>query len=435
MAEKPKFNVIKMLRARGLLEDMSESEPNLEELVENHCLGVYAGIDPSADSMHLGHLNMIVAMRWWQMAGHRCYLLVGGATGRIGDPGGRSVERPLHPVEEVQRCAAALGAQIKAIMPANGAAEYPVQMRNNLDWFGAMSALDFLREVGRYFRLGPMLAKEMVRTRLQSAEGLSYTEFSYQLLQGYDFMHLFEKDKVTVQLGGSDQWGNIVSGIDLVRKRMAGTVYGVTWPLLLRSDGKKFGKSESGAVWLSREHMSPYDFFQYLLRVPDADVVTLLRRLTFLSLEKIAELEHKYREGHAEPNEGQRLLATEVTLFVHGELGLAEALEATQRAAPGGAVELSGASLAELARQFGSLQIPAEQLGSSKIVDLMVMAQLCKSKGEARRLIVNGGVSLNNRRVEGEGASLALQDFIEGRFAVLAVGKRKRIVIEKIMDS
>jgi len=435
MTEKPKFNVIRRLRERGLIEDMSESDPSLEALVESHSLGVYAGIDPSADSMHLGHLNMIIAMRWWQMAGHRCYLLVGGATGRIGDPGGRAAERPLKPIEEVQSCAAALGAQIRSIMPASDEAEHPVQMRNNFDWFGSMSALDFLRDVGRYFRLGPMLAKEMVRTRLQSPEGLSYTEFSYQLLQGYDFMHLFEKDKVAVQLGGSDQWGNIISGIDLVRKRLGSAVYGVTWPLLLRSDGKKFGKSENGAVWLSRERMSPYDFFQYLLRVPDADVVTLLKRLTFLSLEKIAELEHKYREGVAEPYEGQRLLASEVTLFVHGERGLAEALEATQRAAPGGSVDLSAGSLAELARQLGSLQLAEHQLNGCKIVDLLMQAKLCVSKGEARRLIANGGVSLNNRRIDDEGQIFLLQDLIECRFAVLAVGKRKRIVIERIMDS
>ena len=235
---------------------------------------VYIGFDPTADSLHLGNLVGVMALAWFAKFGHAVYPILGGATGRIGDPSGKSTERPLLDEATLEANIAHLGAFFQKVLPG-------ARVLNNQDWLGSFSLIDFLRDVGKHFRIGPMLGKEMVRTRLQSEEGMSFTEFSYQLLQGYDFYHLQKTHGVSVQMGGSDQWGNITAGIDFNRKLGGAPIYGVTFPLLTRSDGKKFGKSEEGAIWLSPEKLSPYHFYQYLVRVPDADVICLLKMLSF----------------------------------------------------------------------------------------------------------------------------------------------------------
>ena len=422
------FDVIELMRARGLLDGLSSEE--LSKAAEKP-LGVYCGVDPTADSLHLGNLLFIVVLRWWQLAGHRPVVLVGGATGCIGDPGGRSVERPILSMETIRHNLACQEAQLRRLLPSEGHL-HPIVLVNNADWFGSMGALDFLRDVGKHVRVGQMLAKEAVRTRLQSEEGISYTEFSYQILQAYDFLYLHRHQKVDVQLGGSDQWGNITAGIDLVRRLEGETVYGVTFPLLLRSDGKKFGKSEEGAVWLDGTRVSPYDLYQYLLRIPDVDVITMLKRLTFLPLEEIGGIEQAMMRPEYTPFQAQTILAQEVVRFVHGESGLAQAQLLTKQAAPGGETQLDLATLEALAKNLPLLRREEKELVGRKVVDLLSELKLTSSKGEAKRLITNGGVSLNNQRLTDSERSLQPEDFIEQRFALVAVGKHKKAVIEQI---
>ena len=422
------FDVLQVLRERELFE--ASSDEVLSTVIQSP-VAVYCGIDPTADSMHLGHLLFVVVLRWWQLAGHRPVIIVGGATGRVGDPGGKSLERPVLGLEVIRHNVACLEAQLKQLMPAQGAL-VPVVITNNADWFEPMGVLDFLRDVGKYFRIGQMIAKESVRTRLNSEEGISYTEFSYQILQAYDFLYLLRHFGVQVQIGGSDQWGNITAGIDLVRRLEGKEVYGVTFPLLLRSDGKKFGKSEDGAIWLDPTKVSPYELYQYLLRVPDADVVLMLKRLTFLPLPEIEAISLVMGRSDYVPFSAQKVLAEEITRFVHGEAGLVQAQLVTSQAAPGGETQLDEATLEALAENLGVLRREEKELVGCKVVALLVDLKLAASKGEARRLILNGGVSLNNQKVEDAESILKLEDFVAGRFALFAVGKRKKAVVERI---
>lgn len=427
-----KFDVLQVLRERDLIVEVSD--PLLEQRVRKEPIGIYCGVDPTADSLHLGHLLPVIIMRWWQLAGHRLVWIVGGATGRIGDPGGRSTERPLLELETIAQNVRGLDAQLRRLMPDEGGLQ-PIMLTDNADWFGAMGMLEFLRDVGKHFRLGVMLAKDSVKSRLHSDEGISYTEFSYQILQAYDFLYLHRHFDVEVQIGGTEQWGNITAGIELTRKLDGASVFGVTFPLLLRSDGKKFGKSESGALWLDRQKLSAYEFYQYLLRVPDADVVLFLKRLTFLPLDQIGQIAQAMAGPDYVPFTAQKILASEVTRFVHGDQGLEEALKITEEAAPGGQTTLDESTLEALASSLGAVQLSEELLLGRRIVDLLVDAQLSPSKGEARRLIANGGVSLNNCKVDHADRCLSAEDLVAERFALLAVGKRKKAIIEKLIAS
>jgi tyrosyl-tRNA synthetase len=426
------LDILKILRERDLLADVSD--PHLEQRLKAGPTTVYCGVDPSASSMHLGQLFPIIVMRWWQLAGHRPVWIVGGATGRVGDPGGRSVERPLLSLEEIERNVQGIESQLRRLMPQDATTQ-PVTLVNNVDWFGSMGMLEFLRDIGKHFRLGTMLAKDSVKSRLQSEEGISFTEFSYQILQAYDFLYLHRHLGVEVQIGGTDQWGNITAGIELTRRLDSDTVYGVTFPLLLRSDGKKFGKSEGGAVWLDRERLSAYDFYQYLLRIPDADVIGFLKRLTFLPLEQIAEVAEAMQQPGYVPFTAQKLLAAEVTRFVHGQAGLDEALRITQEAAPGGETVLSEQTMRALAQSLGSTGVDGSVLMGARVVDLLVECQMSPSKGEARRLIANGGVSLNNVRIDQVDRAIVEGDLIADRFLLLTVGKRKKAIVEKRLAS
>jgi tyrosyl-tRNA synthetase len=425
-------DILKTLRERDLLVEVSD--PELEAKTSREKIAVYCGIDPTADSMHLGHLLPVIVMRWWQLAGHQPVWIVGGATGRIGDPGGKSAERPLLSLEEIERNVRGLDGQLRRLMPADHKLQ-PVIMTNNVDWFGSMGMLEFLRDIGKHFRLGTMLAKDSVKNRLHSDEGISFTEFSYQILQAYDFLFLHRHHQVQVQIGGTEQWGNITAGIELTRKLDGDTVYGTTFPLLLRSDGKKFGKSEGGAIWLDRNRLSPYEFYQYLLRIPDADVILFLKRLTFLPLPQIDQMAQAMQAADYQPFTAQKLLAAEVTRFVHGEEGLQEALRITQEAAPGGETSLDEETLEGLARSLGATQMLEQELIGKRIVDLLVDCQLSASKGEARRLIGNGGVSLNNIKIDQVDRCLEPGDLVASRFVLLAVGKRKKAIVEKLIAS
>ncbi|HEY4255541.1 MAG TPA: tyrosine--tRNA ligase, partial [Chlamydiales bacterium] len=368
-------NVIDCLTERGFIEAVTS--PDLAQKASSP-LKAYVGFDPTADSLHLGNLVGIMGLAWMQRFGHTPYVILGGATGLIGDPSGKSAERPLLDAKKLEHNVACLKQFFEKILSFN-AGPRPVIL-NNMDWLSRFSFIDFLRDVGKHFRLGPMLAKEMVRSRLQSEEGISFTEFSYQILQGYDFHYLENHHGVSLQMGGSDQWGNITAGIELNRKLGGNPLYGITFPLLTRSDGKKFGKSEEGAIWLSADKLSPFQFFQYLYAIPDADVIRLLKMLTFLPVKEIEEMAHSMQASSYQPNTAQKLLATEVTRFVHGESGLETALRVTREMKPGAEATLNSEILSELAKDMPSVELEIGEVVGQKFVDLVVKSDFVPSK-------------------------------------------------------
>ena len=418
-------NVIQLLQERGLIEAITSEE--VKEAAKRP-LRVYCGFDPTADSLHLGNMVALMGLSWFQRFGHTPVALIGGATGMVGDPSGKSKERRLLDSTTIENNLRGIRRNLEIFLDFNHPTAKPIIV-NNYDWLGKFTLIDFLRDVGKYFRIGPMLAKESVRQRLNSPEGMSFTEFSYQLLQGYDFLHLYRDHGVTVQLGGSDQWGNIVGGADLIRKVEGTTVYGVTFPLLTSSDGKKFGKTEQGTIWLAPEKLSPYEFYQYLFRVPDADVIKLLKILTFVDINEINTLEKSMQQEHYVPNTAQELLAKEVTTIVHGEKGLQAALKATAYARPGSEAVLKAESLEKIADDMPGVRMSLQQVVGAKIMDLFVEVGLQTSKGEVRRLIRNGGARLNNEKITDEDFTITKDDLIEGKLILLAVGKKKKVLI------
>ncbi|MBI5272715.1 MAG: tyrosine--tRNA ligase [Chlamydiia bacterium] len=420
-------NIIDVLSERGFIEQMTS--PDLHEHLAKP-RKVYIGFDPTADSLHLGNLMGIMALVWFQRFGHTPFALIGGATGRIGDPSGKSTERPVLDDKTLAANVASLAQFFHAIFP-NGYGVRPVILNNN-DWLGSVSLVDFLRDVGKHFRVGTMLAKESVRSRIQSDEGMSFTEFSYQVLQGYDFYYLNRHQGVTLQMGGSDQWGNITAGIELNRKLKGESLYGLTFPLLTRSDGKKFGKSEEGAIWLSAARLSPYHFYQHLFRVSDADVIRLLKVLTFLDLKDIQQIESSMQEAGYEPNTAQKKLAVEVTRFVHGEEGVQAALRVTTGMAPGSEAQLSAEILREISGDMPHAVLPFQEVVGQKFVDVALRVQLVPSKAEGVRLIKNGGAYLNNERISDPGSVVVKEHLIDNSYLLISSGKKKKILIKVI---
>lgn len=417
-------NVVDVLQSRGFIEAVTSEE--LREKAKNP-LKVYCGFDPSSDSLHLGNLMAIMGLAWFQRCGHTPVVILGGATGMIGDPSGKNVERQLLDHQTIETNIKGIQKNLESIL--DFAHENKPILLNNYDWFKDFSFIDVLRDIGKFFRVGVMLAKDSVKTRLNSEEGMSFTEFSYQILQGYDFLHLFDKHGVSVQVGGSDQWGNITAGIELTRKVKGESVYGLTFPLLKRSDGQKFGKSEKGAIWLSSEKLSVYEFYQHIYRLPDADVINLMRLLTFMDLEEIAEYERKMHSSDYVPNTAQKRLAEEVTRIVHGEEGLKTAQKVTEGVAPGSQTVLNASILEEIAKDMPSFTIDKSEVINLKITDLLLKVQLCPSKAEARRLIKNGGVYLNNEKIVDENYPIELSHLIDGRLLLLAVGKKNKVLV------
>lgn len=418
-------NVIDVLKERGFIDAMTSEE--LRDLCEKP-LRVYCGFDPTADTLHLGNLVAIMGLAWFQRCGHSPVAIVGGATGMIGDPSGKSAERSLLDHETIQHNLKGIRKNLEAVLETKNVETAPIIL-NNYDWFKEFSFINFLRDVGKYFRVGQMLAKDSVKSRLNSEEGMSFTEFSYQILQGYDFLYLFQNFGVTVQLGGSDQWGNITAGTDLIRKVTGEGAFGITFPLLTRSDGQKFGKSEKGAIWLSSEKLSPYEFYQYLVRVADADVIQLMRMLTFMDMTEIRRYEKEMKEPGYVPNTAQKRLAEEVTRLVHGEDKLQTALKVTSGAAPGAETELNAEVLEAISGDMPSLTLGKEDVVNSKLVDLIVKVGLQPSKGEARRLIRNGGFYLNNEKIQDENGQVIETHLIDGRLLLLAAGKKNKVLV------
>lgn len=419
-------NVVDILKERGFISAMTSEE--LRSMAEKP-LKVYCGFDPTSDSLHVGNMVAIMGLAWFQRCGHTPVAIVGGATGMIGDPSGKSAERQLLDPETLQNNLRGIQKNIEVVLDSNKKSEVKPIILNNYEWFRNFSFIDFLRDVGKYFRVGTMLAKDSVKGRMTSEEGMSFTEFSYQVLQGYDFLYLFQKQGVTVQLGGNDQWGNITAGIDLIKKVTGKSSYGITFPLLTRSDGQKFGKSEKGAIWLSPEKLSPYEFYQYLVRVADEDVITLMRLLTFMDMTEIRHYEQLMKQADYAPNTAQKRLAEEVTRIIHGEEGLKTALRVTSGAAPGAQTTLNAEVLESLAHDMPSQSFKKEEVLDAKLIDFIVKIGLQPSKSEVRRMIRNGGVYINNEQIKDEGCALSAVHLIEGRLILLAVGKKNKMLI------
>ncbi|WP_291526714.1 tyrosine--tRNA ligase [Bifidobacterium sp. UBA744] len=425
-------NLLDELEWRGLISQSTDRD-RLAKALNGEPITYYCGFDPTAASLHIGNLVQLINMRHLQLAGHHPIALVGGATGLIGDPR-QSGERTLNPKDVVAGWAERLKRQIGGILETEG--DNPVRFVSNYDWTARMSVIDFLRDVGKNFRLGTMLAKDTVARRLNSEEGISFTEFSYQVLQGNDFLHLFDEFGCMLELGGSDQWGNLTSGLDLIHKVRGVDVNVFTSPIITDAQGKKFGKSEGNAIWLDGSMLSPYKFYQFWLNRPDAEMENLLKVFTFLPR---TEIERLVEQTGSNPGarEAQRTLAWEVTSFVHGEAATQAAIDAS--AALFGRGDLAAIDEATLesavegmrvADGHGGLALPRVAVGD-RVVDAAQAAGLFKSVSEARRAIKAGGVYLNNARVTDEDATLQDDDFLSGRFALIRRGKKALGAVER----
>jgi len=402
------------LKWRGLI-SQSTDEAELSKNLNSSSLTFYIGFDPTAASLHLGNLVQLLMMRRLQLAGHKPIVLIGGSTGLVGDPR-PTAERVLNDKDTVNSWVEKLSKQASKFLEFEGSNS--ASLVNNMDWTQSLSAIDFLREIGKHFRVGKMLAKDAVSARLNSEHGISYTEFSYQILQGYDFLELFQRHGCTMQIGGSDQWGNLTSGSDLIHKVTGKSAHLLATPLITNSDGKKFGKSEGNAVWLDESMTSPYAFYQFWLNVEDADVIDRLKVFTFLTKQEIAELAKKV-ESEPHLREAQRTLALEVTRIVHSSQAAEAAIEASK--ALFGQADLKDLSEADLRSALAELPSVTAPLGSS-IAQLLVDCGLEASVSAARRAIREGGVYLNNEKVLDE--TQGLDQMLHGNIAVLRRGKK-----------
>ncbi|WP_435747091.1 tyrosine--tRNA ligase [Nocardioides sp. SYSU DS0663] len=410
------------LEWRGLIAHSTDLDA-LREALTSGSVRFYVGFDPTAPSLHMGHLVQVLTARRLQEAGHTPYALVGGATGMIGDPRD-SGERTLNSLDTVREWTDRVRAQIEPFLSFDG--DNAATMVNNYDWTASMSTIDFLRDIGKHFPVNRMLARDVVSRRLES--GISYTEFSYVLLQSMDFLALHRDHGVTLQFGGSDQWGNLTAGVELIRRADGGRAHAFATPLLTKADGTKYGKTEGGALWLDPDMMSPYSFFQFWLNVEDEKVGELLRVFTFLSRDEIEALEAEHAE---KPflRTGQRTLAEHVTTLVHGAEETERIKAASSALFGGGELTGLGESLGAALREAGSITVDATG-GLPPVVDLLVETGLAKSKGEARRTIGEGGAYLNNVRVENPEAVPAQADLVDGTWLVLRRGKKKFAGVE-----
>lgn len=407
---------------RGMLHDATDGAAGHLAERDRVC---YIGFDPTAPSLHVGSLLPIMGLVHMQRAGHHPIALVGGGTGLIGDPSGKTAERQLLTADKARENAEAIHRQLEHFLDF-GARANPARMRNNLDWLGKLPLVDFLRDVGKHFSVNAMLRKESVRRRLDNEEtGISYTEFSYQLLQAYDFLELYRSERCTVQMGGSDQWGNITAGIDLVRRMEGGHAVGAVFPLVTSAAGTKFGKTESGTIWLDPEWTSPFRFYQFWINTDDHDAVRYLRFFTLLDRGAVEGLE---AESAAEPHRrhAQRALAEDVTRRVHGEDGLARAVQATEALFGGSIDGLAGREIADIFSDVPSSELSKATLEGEgvELLDLLVSAGVATSRGDARRSVEGGGIYLNSVRQEDPQGRVALERAIEGRFLVLRKGKK-----------
>nr|WP_279031729.1 tyrosine--tRNA ligase [Snodgrassella alvi] len=416
-------SVVHDLQQRGLIAQTTDAQA-LDTLLNEKKITLYCGFDPTADSLHIGHLLPILVLRRFQLAGHTPIALVGGATGMIGDPSFKAQERSLNTLETVQDWVAKIRAQLQPFLSFSG--DNAAIMANNSDWFGSMNCLDFLRDIGKHFSVNAMLNKESVKQRLSRDDvGISFTEFAYALLQGYDFAELYRRHGAVLQIGGSDQWGNITGGIDLSRRLHQATVYGLTLPLVTKADGTKFGKTEGGAVWLSAEKTSPYQFYQFWLKVADADVYKFLKYFTFLSVAEIEAIEASDQASGSKP-QAQRILAEEMTHLIHGE----EALAAAQRISASLFAEDQSALTESDFQQLSLDGLPAFPVTESiNIVQALTTASLAKSNNEARGFISQGAVMVNGQKIDSADYVFSSDDKRFGHYTILRRGKRNHALL------
>jgi tyrosyl-tRNA synthetase len=418
---------IRELKWRGVLYDYTEG---LEELT-GRVVG-YIGFDPTAKSLHVGSLLPLITLSRFQRFGNIPIVVIGGGTGLIGDPSGKTKERPLLSKEEIEENIEGIKAQIEKFLDFK-AKENPAKIANNYDWLGEIKLLDFLREVGKHITVNYMLQKESVRNRIQREEGISFTEFSYMLLQAYDFLVLYDRENCVLQMGGSDQWGNITAGIELIRKMRGGKAYGLVFPLITTSSGVKFGKTEEGTVWLDPNLTSPFKFYQFWINTDDADVIRYLKYFTFLGEREIGELEESLKR-EPEKREPHRVLAREVTRMVHGEDAMRRAERASKVLFGEEIKDLNLREILEIFSDVPSREIPKERFEGEgyPLVELLVDVGLFPSKGEARRAINGGGVYVNNIRVSNVQDKISLSRAIEGKVLILRKGKKNYLLVKLV---
>ena len=422
------MSVVEELRWRGLLSQMTHDE--LEQKLVDGPMTLYAGFDPTADSLHIGSLLPIMGLVHFQRAGHKPIALIGGATGLIGDPSFKASERSLLTKETVEINVAGIRKQLERFIDFEG--ENAATLVNNIDWMEKWSYIDFLRDIGKHFSVNTMMSRDSVKQRLNDRDqGMSYTEFSYSLLQGYDFLHLHDNFECQLQIGGSDQWGNIVAGMDLTRRMREGaTTYGLTMPLVTKADGSKFGKSESGNIWLDPERTSPYKFYQFWINQADSDVLGYLKFFTLLPQDRIAELEQQV-ETDPHRREAQKTLAEEVTRLVHGDDALANAVAASQAMFGGDLTGLDEATLLDVFSEVPSHEVDAKTVSEGLgLLDLMCDAGVFASKGEGRRMIKSGGVYLNSQRIEDAEMTFTHDRLLTDSIAVIRKGKKNYYLLK-----
>jgi len=414
-------NLFEELQWRGMVFDATDG---VADLLATRSITAYIGFDPTSASLHVGSLLTVMGLARLQRFGHTPIAIVGGGTGMIGDPSGKSQERVLLTPEQIDVNTAGIRVQLERFLDF-GAATNAARIVNNADWLGSIDVLSFLRDVGKHFTVNYMLQKESVSRRLESEDGISYTEFSYLVLQAYDFLQLFDRFHCVLQMGGSDQWGNITAGTDLIRKLRAAKAHGLVWPLMKTASGVKFGKTEAGTVWLDATRTSPFTFYQFWLNTDDSDVGPYLKFFTFLDRAAIADLEGTVRTA-PEKRDAQRVLAREVTSLVHGADEVAKAERASQVLFGEDLTALSADDVLAVFGDVPSTELSADALGAEGIgiVDLVARVQLAPSKGEARRLVQSGGVYLNNRRVSDPALRIGRDQAIEGRLLVLRKGQK-----------
>lgn len=430
------MDIFEDLKWRGLLSDYTrfadsdnaDKAPQLPDLLNGKAVTLYAGFDPTADSLHVGHLVPLLGLRRFQLAGHHPIAVAGGATGSIGDPSGKNAERNLLTSDQIKANVEAIKPQLARLLDFESKVN-PARLQDNASWFTPISFIDFLRDVGKHFTVNQMVAKESVRARMESDVGISYTEFSYMLLQAYDYYHLAEQFGCELQIGGSDQWGNITAGIDLVRKKLRKQGYGLTMPLITKSDGTKFGKTEGGAVWLDPKRTSVYQFYQFWINADDRDVLKYLR---FFTLLPHAEIEALDAAQAADPGkrEAHRALAREMTTLIHGEAAYKAAAHAAAILFGGSLEDLNADTFAILRAEVPATTVTAEQLAAGvSIMDALVAAKLTQSKGQARKDIEGGGVQINGQRCDDITRTLTAAHLLHGQGILLRKGKRGYAVV------
>ena len=412
------------LQARGLIAQITDAAA-LDELLSKESVTLYCGFDPTADSLHLGHLVPVLLLRRFQQAGHKPIALVGGATGMIGDPSFKATERKLNTPDVIAGWVGKIRGQVEPFLAFDG--DNAAVLANNYDWFGSMNCLEFMRDIGKHFSVNAMIKKESVQQRLQREDqGISYTEFSYSLLQGYDFAELNRRHGCTLQIGGSDQWGNIVAGTDLTRRLNQKHVFGLTLPLVTKADGTKFGKTESGAIWLDAKKTSPYAFYQFWLNTADADVYKFLRYFTFLSVAELDAIEAADKASGQKP-EAQRILAEQATELVHGKAALEAAQRISHSLFSGNLETLTESDFEQLA-QDGVPGVALEK-STAGLIDVLVAAGLAKSKSEARGFLQSGSVAVNGQKVDALDHQVVDAERRFGRFTLLRRGKKNYAMV------